>query len=192
MIVSLSQLNLSNNAINIINENSLIAQNGLEELDLSGNKLTSIPVKTFMYPPHLQWLSLARNGEIQVTEEKPLLESSSLLALHLEACNLRKLSAVNLEKVVKLQELYISHNKIESISTKTKGAVRSLVNIKNLDISHNQLRQLPPEIISLPRLEKLDVRNNKLRVLYEVKYPLEFCEENILTETEIPTVRIFT
>jgi Leucine-rich repeat (LRR) protein len=142
-IISLRQLNLSNNAINVINERSLIGQTGLEELDLSGNKLTNIPLKIFTYPPHLQWLSLARNGESQVTEDAPLLESNSLLVLHLESCNLRKLSAVNLEKVVKLQELYISHNKIESILTKTKGAVRSLVNIKNLDISYNQLRQLP-------------------------------------------------
>jgi Leucine-rich repeat (LRR) protein len=169
MIVSLRQLNLSNNAINIINENALIAQSLLEKLDLSGNAITNIPLKTFMYPPRLQWLSLANNRQIQVTEATPLLQSNSLLVLHLEYCNLRKLSAVNLEKMVKLQELYISHNKIESISTKTEGPGRCLMNIKILDISYNMLRQLPPEIISLPNLEKLDVRNNKLKVLCELK-----------------------
>lgn len=188
MIVSLRRLNLSNNAINVINENSLIAQSGLEKLDLSGNKLRNIPLKTFVYPPRLQWLSLACNGEIQVTEDAPLLESDSLLVLHLENCNLRKLSAVNLEKVVKLQELYISHNEIESISTKTEGPGQSLMNIRILDVSYNQLRQLPPEVISLPNLEKLNMRNNKLKVLGEMKYPHQFCEGNFLTETEIPTV----
>lgn len=188
MIASLRQLNLSNNAINIINGNSLIAQSGLETLDMSGNKITNIPHKTFGYPPRLQWLSLARNGEIQVTEDAPLLESKSLLVLHLEYCNLRKLSAVNLEKVVKLQELYISHNKIESMTTKTEGQIRSLMTVKILDISYNQLRKLPPELISLPNLEKLDVKNNKLKVVCELKYPQKFCEGNFLRETEIPTV----
>jgi Leucine-rich repeat (LRR) protein len=185
IIVKLRQLNLSNNAINIIDDYALIAQSGLEKLDLSGNKFTNIPFKTFMYPPRLQWLSLARNREIQVTEDMPLLESNSLLVLHLEYCNLRKLSAVNLEKVVKLQELYISHNEIESISTKTEGPVPSLMNIRILDISYNQLRQLPPEIISLPNLEKLYARNNKMKDVCEMKYPQKICVGNLLTETEI-------
>jgi Leucine-rich repeat (LRR) protein len=188
MIVSLRQLNLSNNAINIINENALIAQSGLEKLDLSGNKLTNIPLKTFMYPPRLQWLSLARNREIQVAEDKPLLESDSLLVLHLEHCNIRKLSAVNFKKVVKLQELYLSHNKIESILTLTEGPVRSLMNIRILYISYNHLRQLPQEIISLPNLEKLDARNNELKMLCEMKYPNELCEGNFPTETNSDSV----
>lgn len=188
MIVSLRRLNLSNNVISIINENSLIAQSGLEKLDLSRNKFTNIPLKTFVYPPRLQWLSLSYNGEIQVTEDAPLLESDSLLVLHLENCNLRKLSAVNLEKVVKLQELYISHNEIESMSTKTEGPGRSLMNIRILDVSYNQLQQLPPEVMSLPNLEELYLRNNKLKVLGEMKHPQQCCEVNFLTETEIRTV----
>lgn len=178
MIVSLRQLNLSNNAINIIDENALIAQSGLEKLDLSGNAFTNLPLNTFKYVPRLQWLSLANNRGIQVAEDTPLLESNSLLFLHLEYCNLRKLSAVNLERMVELQELYLSHNKIESISTKTKGQVRCLTNVKILDISYNQLRHLSSEIISLPNLEKLDVKNNKLKVLGELKHPEGFCEGN--------------
>jgi Leucine-rich repeat (LRR) protein len=188
MILSLRQLNLSNNAINTVHENALIGQSSLEKLDLSANTITNISLKTFMYPPRLQWLSLANNRGIQVTEDTPLLESKSLLVVHLEYCNLRKLPAVNLEKMVKLEELYISHNKIESISIQTERSVRCLMNLKILDISYNHLRQLSPEIILLPNLEKLDVRNNKLKVLREPEYSQKFCEANALTGTEIPSL----
>jgi Leucine-rich repeat (LRR) protein len=187
MIVSLRELNLSNNAINVINENSLVAQSGLEKLDLSGNKITTIPLKTFLYPPRLQWLSLANNRELQVADDTPLLESNTLEVLHLECCNLRKISLVNLETIVKLQELYISHNNIVAISTKTEGAADLLKNIKILDVSNNQLQQLPG-ILSLPNLEKLDLRYNKLRVLSEVQHSHEFCDWNFRTETGIATV----
>jgi Leucine-rich repeat (LRR) protein len=187
MIFSLKQLNLSNNMINTINEESLMAQSGLEKLDLSRNKITNIPLKTFIYPPRLQWLSLANNREIQMAENTPLLESDSLQVLHLEYCNLRKISAANFEKIVKLEELHISHNKIETVTTKREGSVPSLMNIKILDISYNQLQQLPTEIMSLPNLEKLALRHNKLKVLCEMKCPHN-CRGNVLTEPEIPAV----
>jgi Leucine-rich repeat (LRR) protein len=164
-----------------------MAQSGLEKLDLSRNKITNIPPKTFIYPPRLQWLSLANNREIQVTENTPLLESDSLQVLHLEYCNLHKISVANFEKIVKLQELHISHNEIETVTMKAEGSVRSLMNIKILDMSYNQLQQLPTEILSLPNLEKLALRNNKLKVLCEVKCPHN-CKGNVLTEREIPDV----
>jgi Leucine-rich repeat (LRR) protein len=185
MIVSLAQLNLSNNAISTINENSLMAQSALEKLDLSGNNIKNIPLKTFAYCPRLQWLSLANNREIQVSEDAPLLESDSLQVLHLEHCNLRNVSVVNFEGIVNLQELYISHNKIESISSVLERPVQSLVNIKILDLSYNLFQHLPTQKISLPNIEKLDLGNNKVKYLCETEESREVCETNFPTETGI-------
>jgi Leucine-rich repeat (LRR) protein len=176
MIVSLRQLNLSNNMIKRINEKSLMGQSGLEKLDLSGNKITTIPPETFMYASRLQWLSLANNRELEVPEDAPLLQSRSLKVLHLEYCNIDKISIINLQEVMALEELYISHNKIVVITTKIQGRTWPLNNIKVVDVSYNQLQELPPEILTLPSLETVDVSNNKLKVLGEVKYPGEFCE----------------
>lgn len=180
MIVSLKQLNLSNNEINRIHEDSFIAQSGLEKLDLSRNKIVTFPVKTVAYVPHLQWLSLANNRQLKLPEDEPLLESKSLQVLHLEYCDLDKISVMNLHKVVSLQELYISHNKIKTISTEVQGITQfPLQEIRILDTSYNQLQQIPPEIRKLPNLEKLYARNNKLNVFREMECPGEFCERQL-------------
>jgi Leucine-rich repeat (LRR) protein len=176
MIVSLKELNLSNNAINRIDGKSFIGQSGLEKLDLSGNEITTFPLETFVYPPHLQWLSLANNSELQVPENTPLLESDSLQVLHIEYCNIEKISVTNLEKLGKLKELYLSHNKIKTLSAESRGSLACLKNIRILDLSYNQLQKLPPEFVTLPKLEKVVVMNNKLRSLCEVKNIKEFCE----------------
>ena len=176
MIVSLKELNLSNNAINRIDGKSFNGQSGLEKLDLSGNEITTFPLETFVYPPHLQWLSLANNSELQVPENEPFLESDSLQVLHLEYCNIEKISVTNLEKLGKLEELYLSHNKIKTLSAESRGGLSCLKNIRILDISYNQLQKLPPEFVTLPKLERVDVRYNKLGSLCEVKNIDEFCE----------------
>jgi Leucine-rich repeat (LRR) protein len=88
--------------------------------------------------------------------------------------------------IVKLEELYICHINIEVMSAKAEGSVRSLMNVKILDVSYNQLQQLSRETEFLPKLEKLAFGNNKLKVLCEVKHAHEFCVEKMLRETEIP------
>jgi len=176
MIISLKELNLSNNAINIIDGKSFIGQSGLEKLDLSGNNITTFPLETFVYPPHLKWLSLASNSELQLREHTPLLESDSLQVLHLEYCNIETICITNLEKLVKLNELYLSHNKIKTLSTANRGELDCLKNIRILDVSYNQLQKLPPEFVTLPKLEKVDLRYNKLGSLCDVKNVNEFCE----------------
>lgn len=176
MIVSLKELNLSNNAINIIDGKSLIGQSGLEKLDLSGNNITAIPLETFSYPPNLRWLSLANNSELKVPEHSQLLESESLEVLHLEYCNIEFMCVRNLKKLGKLKELYLSHNKIKTFSTGRQGDLACFKNIRILDISYNQLQELPPEILTLQKLEEVVVRNNKLRSLSKVKETCEFCE----------------
>jgi len=177
MIISLKELNLSNNAINIIDGKSFIGQSGLEKLDLSGNNITTFPLETFVYPPRLQWLSLANNSELQVRELTPLLESDSLQVLHLEYCNIETICVTNLEKLGKLKELYLSYNKIKKLTTANRGDPACLKNIRILDLSYNQLQKLPPEFVALPKLEKVDVRYNKLGSLCEVVNVNEFCEE---------------
>jgi len=176
MIVSLQELNLSNNAINTIDGKSFIGQSGLQKLDLSGNNITTFPLETFVYPRHLKWLSLANNIELQVREHTPLLESDSLQVLHLEYCNIETICVTNLEKLGELKELYLSHNKIKTLSTANRGNLDCLKNIRILDLSYNQLQKLPPEFVTLPKLEKVDVRYNKLGSLCEVKNVNEFCE----------------
>jgi Leucine-rich repeat (LRR) protein len=180
MIVSLKELNLSNNLIDKIDGKSLIGQSGLEKLDLSGNKITTFPLATFVYPPRLQWLSLANNAELQVPEHSPLLESDSLEVLHLEYCNIDKIRVTNLEKLRNLKELYLSHNKIKTLSTETKEDLAFFKNIGLLDISHNKLQELLRETTTLPKHEQVAVRSSGSGVLSEVSHTCNFVRHSLM------------
>jgi Leucine-rich repeat (LRR) protein len=75
MIISLRYLNLSNNALRILDEVSFMVQRCLEVIGLSGNELEYISEETFMYIPRLRWLSLANNKQLKIPDGVPFLKT---------------------------------------------------------------------------------------------------------------------
>jgi hypothetical protein len=80
MLISLRHLNISNNALRTLSEQSFIAQRELDVIDLSGNELEHIPEKTFMYIPKLTWLSLANNKKLKIPDAVPFLTALPALS----------------------------------------------------------------------------------------------------------------
>ena len=66
-----------------------------------------------------------------------------------------------IEKLKKLEELYLQHNQI----TKLPETIYKLKNLYHLDLSDNELIELPSSFGKLKKLEYLDLMENKLESL---------------------------
>lgn len=105
---------------------------GLRQLDISGNRLTTLPPQITQLGSSLQRLD-AHNNQITV--------------LGNEIAYLNQLRQINL-----------SNNQLTSLS----GGIVQWGQVTEIDLSSNQLTTLPGEIIFWGRAERIDLRNNPL------------------------------
>jgi hypothetical protein len=160
-VISLVQLNASRNYISDIDKEAFLGHSNLQTVDLSNNSLMLIEPKTFIHNPSLEILSLSSNQYLRLPEEGPFLYSQSLRVLKLADCNLHYFPPETFQKLPNLQELYISHNKFEVLNS-----VQSVGSLTYLDLDHNYLTDLQPDIFTALRvLRRLILSNNKLRTL---------------------------
>lgn len=156
-------LDLSRNKLTELPED-LSALRLLKRLNVSANKLTSLPGSIFASFPRLHSLIGAEN---QITEiPEGLFKATTLSYLDLSSNKISKVpAAVNelaqlgflelsnnqidavpaLDKLEKLEELYVNDNQLREIS----GSLASLPALMHLDISSNQVTHIPKEILSL-------------------------------------------
>jgi hypothetical protein len=168
MIISLTHLNISDNALERLSDDSFIAQSGLEVIDLSGNELEDISEKTFMYIPKLRWLSLANNKKLKIPDGVPFLNNDNLQVLHLEDCGLYRISLSSFKGLSNLRELYLSYNKITTVGIGAGTLGRHVLKIRYLELSHNNLQKVPRDLTKLQSLEALGMRHNELRNLSDI------------------------
>ncbi|KAJ9601429.1 hypothetical protein L9F63_000453 [Diploptera punctata] len=144
-IIHLTHLNLSNNAIIKIDGNSFIGQRNLQEVDLSGNNIITLPPDVLKYLPQLKCLNLSNNKKLKLTDGYPFLISDTLEVLYLEHCDLVHIPFKAIMKLKNLKVLYLSNNKIRNIHDYSGITLNSLI---DLDLSGNSLQSLRKEIIS--------------------------------------------
>ncbi|KAG7471808.1 hypothetical protein MATL_G00101930 [Megalops atlanticus] len=152
----------------------------LKRLNLDGNYLTKIP----LLPPSLEELSINDN-KISTLRPHSFKGLSRLLRLELEDNRLqeegisslafrplRKLLFLKLDDnkfrtipiglPLSLQELHLSENKLEAVQ---EGVLNQTTKLKQLDLSHNRIRDDhidPRALMQLQKLEVLDLSHNKL------------------------------
>jgi hypothetical protein len=131
-------------------------------VDLSSNELEHISEETFMYIPTLEWLSLANNKKLNIPDDTHFLRSRNLKVLHLESCGIHRISLSSFGDLIELRELYLSHNKITSLDMGSHSSWQPLIRILCLDLSYNNLGEVPQALTQLLRLEDLNMRYNKL------------------------------
>ncbi|KAG0293107.1 hypothetical protein BGZ96_003330 [Linnemannia gamsii] len=161
----------------------------LTELDLSRNRLESLPDQITSLVPHLNYLNLSHNlfTEIplelcQLTELQVLIMSQNRIhgpvpdkiCSHLTQLKTLKLCA---NQITSLPDSLSHLNKLESLSMGSvyggnlltafpAGCVRFMPSLRELDLSHNKLRFLPVDIgHPHSHLRQLVASDNKLEVI---------------------------
>ncbi|KAJ1503265.1 hypothetical protein HMI56_002237 [Coelomomyces lativittatus] len=170
---SLKELDLYDNSIVDLSPLHRLTQ--LEYLDVSFNRIKSIPKNVFQHMPHLKELYLASN---RITQIEHLDGLHQLVTLELGANRIKVLD--NLTPCVQLQSLWLGKNKltelnhvsvltqlrilsVQSNRLTTLVGIEKCVQLTELYVSHNGLTQLLG-IEHLTQLRILDVCHNQLPV----------------------------
>lgn len=155
-LASLSELHLSANRINKINENSFNANANLRLLDLTENQLTVIPYLTFADLTHFEDLYLTLNKI--VLPNKAFLKSQSLKHLKMDDCNITDFYPATLTELPHLETLNLNRNRIKSLPV---NSFKSNKVLKSLFIESNRLRFFPTDVLDmLPKMVELCTDNN--------------------------------
>ncbi len=158
-------LNLSNNFLTSLDNDSLKSLKNLKELNVDVNKLTFIPNNL---PPNLKTLTLNENL-ISKIENLP----NNLNNLYLSHNLISKLE--NLPN--SLNNLYLSHNLLSSLNFSNSNDI--LFNLKSLDLSFNKISfEFSNSNLSFrnsfPNLQTLNISNNLLKSLPELPSNLKY------------------
>ncbi|VEN50914.1 unnamed protein product, partial [Callosobruchus maculatus] len=131
----------------------------LQYLDLSSNKLTILPDNVFTSLGLLQSLDLSSNP-LRANFKELFHYAQGLKYLNLANSGIASTPHLPLPNLITLN---LSRNHIEAIN---KNSVQELGKLKVLDLSHNDLFQVPSHLwIHLPNLKTLDLSYNPIKEL---------------------------
>ncbi|KAM6216799.1 podocan-like protein 1 [Rhynchocyon petersi] len=153
----LRALVLPHNHVTALGARDLASTRGLAELNLAYNRLTSAHVHRRAFRPlrALRSLDLAGNQLTRLPTGLP----SSLHVLRLQRNQLRALEPEPLTGLDQLQELSLGHNRLR-VGDIGPGTWHELKALKVLDLSHNELSFVPPDLPEA--LEELQLQDNRI------------------------------
>ncbi|XP_069739337.1 leucine-rich repeat serine/threonine-protein kinase 2 isoform X1 [Phaenicophaeus curvirostris] len=145
-------LNISKNNISFLADNVFMGCTKLEQFNARMNALEIIPDLS----SSITSLKLSQNCFINVPE-------AILLLPHLRSVDLSQNKITSLPgpmhwKSLNLRELLFNHNQIEVLDLSEKACAWS--RLEKLHLSHNRLKEIPPQIGFLENLTSLDVSHN--------------------------------
>ncbi|NXK72194.1 LRRK2 kinase, partial [Amazona guildingii] len=145
-------LNISKNSISSLAENVFMGCTKLEQFNARMNALETIPDLS----SSITSLKLSQNLFTKVPE-------AILLLPHLRSVDLSQNKIISLPgpmhwKSLNLRELLFNHNQIDILDLSEKACAWS--RLEKLHLSHNKLKEIPPQIGFLENLTSLDVSHN--------------------------------
>uniref|UniRef100_A0A3B1K3N7 Proline and arginine rich end leucine rich repeat protein n=1 Tax=Astyanax mexicanus TaxID=7994 RepID=A0A3B1K3N7_ASTMX len=134
-------LYLQNNYIDSVSADSFNNATDLKWINLGNNRVRSIDKQVFEKLPNLLYLYMERNQLKEVPSALP----TSLEQLRLSRNQISKVAPGAFSKMEHLVLLDLHHNKI-SDSNLGKNVFKDLKNLIQLNLAHNILRKMPPNI----------------------------------------------
>ena len=151
-------MDLSFNLLEELPSNYLSGLYGIELIDISDNKLKSLPPTVADYS-NLKWLRMSHNY-VEKIRPKTFQHLKSLLVLNLTFNKIKELDDDSFVGLDRLENLFLNKNKIASISSRTFSEMTKLTKI---DLANNKLETLPEHLFDgLSSLLFLDLDSNKL------------------------------
>lgn len=153
----LQALVMPHNRVAALGARDLVSARALTELNLAYNRLASAHVhpRAFRRLRALRSLDLAGNQLSRLPEGLP----ASLRSLRLQRNQLRILEPEQLAGLNKLRELNLAHNRLR-VGDIEPGAWHELQALQVLDLSHNELSFVPPDLPEA--LEELYLQANRI------------------------------
>ncbi|XP_063840109.1 protein artichoke-like isoform X1 [Scylla paramamosain] len=157
-IPSIRVLNLGDNHFQIIEENSFYGISNLNWLDMSGCGLFRLPPHLLSEAVHLQHLNLARNNFTDLTSVF-FRKLHNLREVNISYNNFSHNVLNSVEGLTKLEVLILNHNPIEEL----RHPLNDLPSLRELHLSATNLWRLDRHIlIRLKNLHTLDLSYNQL------------------------------
>lgn len=158
--LSVCDLDLSNNHIGAIHSSDLSNKfRSLARLDLSHNRLVRLEDAAFATLPHLMQLNLGHNSELEVSGKAFIGLENCLLDLNLDNVSITAFPDLPLPF---LRRLTIADNELPFVPPELATNMTSL---NSLDLSYNDLTNVPLLTHSLPKLRHLSLAGNPITVL---------------------------
>ncbi|VDO70298.1 unnamed protein product [Heligmosomoides polygyrus] len=155
-------LYLRNNHLKGVNRSMLQGLSSLRELDLSGNRISSLGTGVFDLTPELRELSINDN-DISVIEEGTFSKLTSLKKLSLSGNQISTITKNMFKGLDSLEVLNLQNNQITSIDW---SAFANLKQLRTLDLGTNHFNNV--ELRGLENLQKLFLNNNSINSLKSV------------------------
>lgn len=189
----LVHLSLANNSISSISTQTFANQENLQHLDLSGNLLSSAEIKPGLFQglSSLKELDISQN-QIDRLRKKTFWDLDTLETLKLASNKLRELPNKLLRNMQSLKTLVLSKNLLTQVSNEAlQGAKQlnqllldnnlieeledqvftNLSSVSVLDLSYNNLLQVPKTLRALRNLQSVDLSKNFISELDSLALP---------------------
>ncbi|XP_048354352.1 leucine-rich repeat-containing G-protein coupled receptor 6 isoform X2 [Sphaerodactylus townsendi] len=158
-LTSLVVLHLHNNQIQSLGMQGFEGLHSLETLDLNYNELVEFPV-AIRTLSQLQELGF-HNNNIKAIPEKAFAGNPLLQIMTLTRAGIHLLPGGMCQQLPSLRVLELSHNQIEELPS-----FHRCQKLEEIDLSWNSIRTIHPEaFVTLPSLIKLDLTDNQLVTL---------------------------
>lgn len=159
----LERLDLSNNSLTALTNDSLRDLYQLRHLDLSVNAIAAIPSTVFASLAAIQELSLVHN-QLTELDNQQLFGLQSLRVLNLAGNFISHLSNQTFFYLHSLEVLDLSYNSLNHLP---HDAFQGLVSVRSIYLHHNYLHNVHATFTSLPQVQLLDLSFNTLDTLDE-------------------------
>ncbi|XP_063905507.1 protein artichoke isoform X1 [Zophobas morio] len=158
--IYLTNINLSKNNISKIESGAFKNCANITRLDLSYNRIESIPKKAFDETTYATEIQLSYNL-LTIFDQIPLHNMSGLKILNVSHNSIEKIPKGSFPKLYELHTIDVSHNNLSDIFN---SVFQTLFSLRTLNLSYNSLETIKPSTFgALPTLLELDLSNNRLR-----------------------------